>query len=92
MQIGDVWSDPDAFGVVPRPVANPIPRVYGLLRVGALRTQIRSPSATARTRFRGQALATRIGARQSTEITAMGFASDEEGHRGIRLRLRQQRG
>ena len=45
MEIGDIWSDPDAVGVVPRPVANPIPRVYGLLRVCAIRARhVRSPA------------------------------------------------
>ena len=92
MQIGDVGSDPDALGVVPWPVANSIPRIYALLRVRAIRTQIGSPRAIARAGFRGKTLASRVGARQSAEITAMAFAGDEKGHRGIRLLLRQRRG
>ena len=72
--------------VEPRSGANTITRVDGGMSGASLRAEIGVPGVTARADSRRKCLAVRVGARQSTKVSAFAHADagDEKSHSGRR--------
>ncbi len=71
MQIGDAAGDHRAFGVAPRTGANAVTRIDGRGPTGCLRRQIGPPGPAAGAARLGEALADRICAVDSPEISPL---------------------
>ena len=84
VQIGHVFRNDNAFGVLPRTGADPVLRVD---RLRSLRAEIGVPCPIAGTGRRGERLAVLVGAFETAEVGALARADagDEKTHAG-RLR------
>jgi len=70
MELGHVVRDEDEIGVVPRPCADPVPRVRRLTAICgvALDAEVRPPGPAAVTRRRGESLTCGVGPGQASQI------------------------
>src|SRR5258708_37707372 len=71
MKFGNILGDHDAFGVLPRPLADAVAGVLGGLAVGCLRREIGAPGFGARASRLRQRLAMICGAREATKLWAL---------------------
>src|SRR4030095_9094412 len=86
VQVGDVLGDDDAFGVLPRSLADAVLCIDSGLAVGRLRREIGAPGFCARTRGLRQRLAVPVGAGNAAEIAALAGAvagQEEAGGGGL---------
>src|SRR5579872_189248 len=93
VQVGNVFGDNDALGILPRPLADAVARIHRRLAVGGLRGEISAPGlggCACSTRQRGAML---VGALETAEIGTLAGSvrGDKEGHIG-RLGLRRLHG
>src|SRR6266404_6070332 len=93
VQLGDILGDHDAFGILPRPLADSVARIHRRLAVGRLRREISAPGFCAGTRRLRQGLAMIVGAGKTAEAGTIADAVAGHEESGVgRLRLRGLRG
>src|SRR5947208_17198760 len=94
VEVGDVFGDHGALGVLPGSLADAVARIHGGLAVGGLRRQIRAPDLwSAGTCGLRQRLTVIVGAGEATEIAAIADAVAGQEETGVgRLRRCRLRG